>query len=83
MGGNWPGCWTQFLPIMGSCPHHIDSLASSDSRTRPLAWPIAVGLLGAAFVAVVSPDRDTHIIALLVALGCYLAAAALGARWVA
>jgi hypothetical protein len=46
-------------------------------------WPIAVGLLGAAFVAVVSPDRDTAVIALLVALGCYLAAAALGARWVA
>jgi hypothetical protein len=46
-------------------------------------WPAAVGLLGAAFVAVVSPDRETVVIALLVALSCYLAAAALGARWVA
>ena len=46
-------------------------------------WPAAVGLLGAAFVAIVSPDRDTVVIALLVAAGCYLAAAALGARWVA
>ena len=34
-------------------------------------------------MAVVSPDRDTVVIALLVAVGCYLAAAALSARWVA
>lgn len=46
-------------------------------------WPAVVGLLGAAFVAVVSPDRDTVVVALLVAVGCYLAAAALSLRWVA
>ena len=71
--------------MMGSCPHHRRQ--PRQLRPRELGarrrWPIAVGLLGAAFVAVVSPDRDTHVIALLVALGCYLAAAALGARWVA
>lgn len=46
-------------------------------------WPVAVGLLGAAFVAIFSPDRNTITISLLVALTCYLAAAALGVRWVA
>jgi len=46
-------------------------------------WPAAVGLLGAAFVAVVSPDRETVVLALLIAVGCYLAAAALSTRWVA
>ena len=46
-------------------------------------WPAAVGLLGAAFVAVVSPDRETVVLALLIAIGCYLAAAALSTRWVA
>ena len=46
-------------------------------------WPAAVGLLGAAFVAVVSPDRETVVVALLIAIGCYLAAAALSTRWVA
>jgi len=46
-------------------------------------WPTAVGLLGAAFVAVVSPDRETVVLALLIAVGCYLAAAALSTRWVA
>jgi hypothetical protein len=46
-------------------------------------WPVAVGLLGAAFVAIVSPDRVTITVGLLVALMCYLAAAALGVRWVA
>ena len=46
-------------------------------------WPIAVGLLGAVFVAIVSPDGVTITISLLVALTCYLAAAALGVRWVA
>jgi hypothetical protein len=45
-------------------------------------WPIAVGLLGAAFAAIVSPNRETVVISLLVALVCYLAAAALGVRWV-
>jgi hypothetical protein len=34
-------------------------------------------------VAIFSPDRTTITISLLVALTCYLAAAALGARWVA
>ena len=46
-------------------------------------WPVAVGLIGAAFVAIFSPDRTTITISLLVALTCYLAAAALGVRWVA
>jgi hypothetical protein len=46
-------------------------------------WPAVVGLLGAAFVAIVSPDRDTVIISLFVALACYVAAAAFGLRWVA
>jgi hypothetical protein len=40
-------------------------------------------LLGAAFAAIASLDRDTVVIALLIALGCYLAAAALQMRWVA
>ena len=46
-------------------------------------WPVAVGLLGAAFVTIFSPDRHTITISLLVALTCYLAAAALGVHWVA
>jgi hypothetical protein len=46
-------------------------------------WPVAVGVLGAAFAAIASPDRETIVISLLVALICYLAAAALGVRWVA
>ena len=46
-------------------------------------WPVAVGVLGAAFAAIASPDRETVVISLLVALICYLAAAALGLRWVA
>jgi hypothetical protein len=46
-------------------------------------WPVVVGLLGAAFVAILSPDRQTVVISLLVALACYLAAAALGVPWVA
>jgi len=40
-------------------------------------------VLGAAFAAIASPDRETIVISLLVALICYLAAAALGVRWVA
>ena len=47
------------------------------------SWPAAVGLLGAAFVSIVSPDRETVVVTVLVAVGCYLAAAALGVRWVA
>ena len=68
-------------------------MSTSQSTTSPAStqaistlwrrWPTAVGLLGSVFVAVVSPDRDTVVIALLVAVGCYLAAAALSARWVA
>jgi hypothetical protein len=46
-------------------------------------WPAAVGLLGAALVALGSPDRETLVISLLVALVCYLAAAAVKVRWVA
>ena len=46
-------------------------------------WPAAVGLLGAAFVALVGPDRETLVISLLVALTCYLAAAAVKVRRVA
>jgi hypothetical protein len=45
-------------------------------------WPAAVGLLAAAFVAIVGPDRETVVISLLVALACYLAAA-FNVRWVA
>jgi hypothetical protein len=45
-------------------------------------WPTAVGLLGAAFAALSSPSRETAVISLLIALICYLAAAALGVRWV-
>jgi hypothetical protein len=44
---------------------------------------VVVGLVGAVFVAIVSPDRETVVISLLLALECYLAAAALGVRWVA
>jgi hypothetical protein len=46
-------------------------------------WPPAVGLLGAAFVTIVSPDRETVVISLLAALACYLAAAAFEVRCVA
>ena len=42
-----------------------------------------MGLLGAAFAAIGSPNRETVVVSLLVALVCYLAAAALGVRWVA
>jgi hypothetical protein len=58
--------------------------AAGSTRTSSAIWrrwPIAVGLLGAAFAAIASPDRETVIISLLVALLCYLAAAALGVRW--
>jgi len=41
---------------------------------------VVVGLLGAAFAATASPDRETVVISLLVALLCYLAAAALGIK---
>jgi hypothetical protein len=68
-------------------------MSTSESTTAPVSiparsalwrrWPVAVGLLGAAFVAIVSPDGVTITISLLVALTCYLAAAALGVRWVA
>jgi hypothetical protein len=57
----------------------------SSTRTSSVIlrhWPAAVGLLGAA-VAAASPDRETVIIGLLVALACYLGAAAFGVRWVA
>lgn len=43
-------------------------------------WPVVVGLLGAAFVVIASADRETVVISLLVALICYLAAAALGVK---
>ncbi len=46
-------------------------------------WPIALGLLAAAFAAVAGGSRDTVVTALFVALACYLAAAALDRRWVA
>jgi hypothetical protein len=46
-------------------------------------WPTALGLLGATFAAIASPDRETVIIGLLVALACYLGAAAFEMRWVA
>jgi hypothetical protein len=65
-------------------------MSTSGSTTVPAPrsalwrrWPVAVGLLGAAFVAIFSPDRETIVIGLLVALTCYLSAAALGVRWVA
>jgi hypothetical protein len=40
-------------------------------------------LLGAAFAAIAGANRETVVISLLVALLCYLAAAALGVKWVA
>jgi hypothetical protein len=46
-------------------------------------WPVAIGLLGAAFAAIAGANRETVVISLLVALLCYLAAAALGVKWVA
>jgi hypothetical protein len=68
-------------------------MSTSESTTAPVSitarsalwrrWPVAVGFLGAAFVAIVSPDGVTITISLLAALTCYLAAAALGVRWVA
>ena len=61
-------------------------VAAGSTRTSSAIWrrwPAAVGLLGAAFVAIVSPDRETVVISLLVALACYLAAAAFRVRWVA
>jgi hypothetical protein len=44
---------------------------------------VAIGLLGAAFAAIAGANRETVVISLLVALLCYLAAAALGVKWVA
>jgi hypothetical protein len=68
-------------------------MATSQPTTEPSStrassvilrrWPAAVGLLGAAVAAIASPDRETVIIGLLVALACYLGAAAFGVRWVA
>jgi hypothetical protein len=61
-------------------------VAAGSTRTSSAIWrrwPAAVGLLGAAFVALVGPDRETLVISLLVALACYLAAAAFKVRWVA
>jgi hypothetical protein len=67
-------------------------MSTSGSTTAPASvtarsalwrhWPVAVGLFGAAFVTIFSPQRDTITISLLVALTCYLAAAALEVRWV-
>jgi hypothetical protein len=61
-------------------------VAAGSTRTSSAIWrrwPAAVGLLAAAFVAIVGPDRETVVISLLVALACYLAAAAFTVRWVA
>ena len=61
-------------------------VAAGSTRTSSAIWrrwPAAVGLLGAAFVALVGHDRETLVISLLVALACYLAAAAFKVRWVA
>ena len=79
--------------MLNTIPANHGVMSTSQSTASPAStqansalwrrWPTAVGLLGAAFVAVVSPDRDAVVVALLVALGCYLAAAALGVRWVA
>jgi hypothetical protein len=44
---------------------------------------VAIGLLGAAFAAIAGANRETVVISLLVALLSYLAAAALGVKWVA
>jgi hypothetical protein len=46
-------------------------------------WPIALGLFAAALAVMTGGDQDTVITALLVALACYLAAAALDRPWVA
>jgi hypothetical protein len=46
-------------------------------------WPIALGLLAAALAVLTGGDQETVITALLVALACYLAAAALDRPWVA
>lgn len=46
-------------------------------------WPIALGLLATALAFLAGGDRDTVITVLLVALTCYLAAAALDRPWVA
>jgi hypothetical protein len=46
-------------------------------------WPILLGLLAAALAVFAGGDRATVITALLVALSCYLAAAALDRPWVA
>jgi hypothetical protein len=57
----------------------------STRRSSPIwrHWPAAIGLLGAAFAAIAGANRETVVISLLVALLCYLAAAALGVKWVA
>ena len=54
-------------------------------RSSPIwrHWPAVIGLLGAAFAAIAGANRETVVISLLVALLCYLAAAALGVKWVA
>ena len=54
----------------------------ADRRPSAGAGPVVVGLLGAAFAATASPDRETVVISLLVALPCYLSAA-LSIKWAA
>lgn len=67
-----------------STPPAMDARSSTRITSLILRrWPAAVGLLGAAFAAIASPDRETVVIALFVALACYLAAAAFEVRWVA
>jgi hypothetical protein len=90
LAGIWPGYWPQCREPWRQTVSRGMLMSTSGSTTAPAPrsalwrrWPAAVGLLGAAFVAMFSPDRDTIIIGLLVALTCYLSAAALGVRWVA
>jgi hypothetical protein len=74
-------------------PREGKTMSTNQSALAPAAmdtttalwhrWPAALGLLSAALFYVVGGDRDIVITALLVALACYLAAAALSRPWVA
>ena len=46
-------------------------------------WPVLAGLVAAALMIVVGPERETVAVVVSVAATCYLAAAALGRAWVA
>ncbi|MEJ3749006.1 hypothetical protein WEI85_37780 [Actinomycetes bacterium KLBMP 9797] len=57
--------------------------AASGWRALPHRWPTALGLSAAALQLALGPDTETVTTVIIVALLCYLGAAALDRRWVA